>query len=451
MLMILFMTFSLLFLPKKYKSLNWLNSLVSLFMLTLMMLTKMTLWGPMNITINQWLYMDSLSFPLIALTLWISALMILASFSIKIKKTSEKFFLNLILFLNFTLLSTFSMSNILLFYISFESTLIPTLFIILGWGYQPERLQAGFYLMIYTILASLPLLISITLMFKNNNTLLFSFNFMTTPSTFMLSIWWFITILAFFTKMPLYTVHLWLPKAHVEAPVAGSMILAGLLLKLGSYGLLRLSYLFSYANKLMTPFISSIAMWGAIITSMICLRQPDMKSLIAYSSIGHMALLTAGIMTNSLWGWNSAIMMMIAHGLCSSALFALANMQYEATLTRNIYLTKGMLALFPVMTMLWFIMSSGNMSAPPSMNLIAEIILITSIMSLNMLLAPILATTAFLSAAYSLYLYTTTQHGTPSAFISAMQLFMPRNYLTIIMHLLPLFLMSLKMELFTLN
>lgn len=449
MLTIILIRTALLLLPFKPSNFRWATTLRSLFIISLLIIVKPSSFIFSKASINQFLTVDYISLPLIFLTILISALILLARFSIKIKNNSKAVFLIIILSLNFILITTFCASNVLIFYISFEATLIPTLLIILGWGYQPERLQAGFYLIIYTVAARLPLLIRLFLIFKANSTLSFNHNIWTSPANLHLSqIWWIITIIAFITKIPLYTLHLWLPKAHVEAPVAGSIILAGLLLKLGSYGILRIASLFPDLNKTLSSIITSIALWGAIVTRIICLRQTDIKSLIAYSSVGHIALLTAGIMSSTMWGWERAIIIIIAHGLCSSAIFALANIQYEATQTRRIYLTKGILRFFPIISILWFITRSANIAAPPSLNLISEIILISSILSKNIVAAPLLAITAFLSAAYSLFLFTTTQHGSPSNFINPLTLFTSRNYITIIIHITPLFLLCLKTDLF---
>lgn len=450
MLTLLFSSFLLLLLPLLTKHFSWLHSFVTLFFATIGYLIFALPPHTYQTIFNKRFSTDFLSLPLILLTIWISALIIIARFSIKNKNLSPEPFLFLILLLNFALLLTFSTSNLLTFYISFEFTLLPTLFIILGWGYQPERLQAGFYLLIYTVLASLPLLINLILVFKHNQSLSFRNYIWTLPchSTLMF-IWWITTILAFLVKIPLYIFHLWLPKAHVEAPVAGSIILAGLLLKLGSYGILRLALIFINANKLLLPLILSISIWGAVITRIICTRQPDIKSLIAYSSVGHIGLLTAGTITNQAWAWERSLLIITAHGLCSSALFALANILYETTQTRRLYLTKGIITLFPATTIIWFLASSANMAAPTSLNLIAEIILLSSILSASLRTAPILAISAFLAAVYSLFLYTSTQHGKPSNFTNPLHLFPPRNYLTILIHLLPLFTLCLKIDLTT--
>lgn len=201
---------------------------------------------------------DILRAPLIILTLWITALIVYASYSIFSKRATKFFFLTLVLLLNLALVIAFTSSRLLLFYIFFEASLIPTVLIILGWGYQPERLQASFYMVLYTVAASLPLLIAIGLIYNNRFSISF-FLSQTIPRVINKISFPFALIitLAFFVKIPLYTTHLWLPKAHVEAPVAGSIILAGILLKLGGYGILRVSTIhYSTCPAISTIFIS---------------------------------------------------------------------------------------------------------------------------------------------------------------------------------------------------
>lgn len=426
----------------------WWVSAISLLFITLVSL--ISLYSPIINLINSsnWILTDSIRSTLITLSLWISALMIFASVNILITNNSPKNFSLQIVLLASILIITFRASNIIIFYISFESSLIPTLIIIIGWGYQPERIQAGIYIILYTIAASLPLLIRILIILHSNNSLfIYSQSFYILYSTPILKLWWLITIIAFMVKMPLYLVHLWLPKAHVEAPVAGSIILAGILLKLGRYGLLRIASIFASANIKLSPYIGRIALWGGALTRLICVRQTDLKSLIAYSRVGHIGILTGGIISCSIWGWYGALVIIIAHGLCSSALFALANITYEATHTRRVFLTKGLLSLFPALSLWWFLIAAGNIAAPPTLNLIGEIILISSGLFLSFWTIIALSLIRFLAAAYSLYLYTSSQHGQAPVFLNPLSLVTPRNYTIILLHILPLFILILKADL----
>lgn len=401
-----------------------------------------------NQIIHIYLYNDLISTVLIILTLWTTTIIIIARYKIIITNQSKSTFIVNILILNSILIFTFILNNFLIFYIFFEASLIPTLILILGWGYQPERLQAGSYLILYTITASLPLLISLIYIYIINNTLSI-YTLIFSPRLNFLHLWWLISITAFIVKIPLYIFHLWLPKAHVEAPVAGSIILAGVLLKLGSYGLLRLSSPFNWVNTTIAAIVARIRIWGAVITAIICLRQTDLKSLIAYSSIGHIGLLTAGTLSCTKWGWNGSLAIILAHGLCSSAMFSIANITYETTHTRSLFINKGFLSIFPAITFWWFILSACNIAAPPRFNLFSEITLLTSILSLSSFMAPIIAIVGFLAAAYSLVLYTTTQHGTVPRFSNPTNQIVPRNYLIIMLHVTPLILIIIKPEIFS--
>nr|QXF29941.1 NADH dehydrogenase subunit 4 [Chloeia pocicola] len=444
MLTTLFMTLSLLLLSPLS-----MPTLIMMLMIT-SLVSILNIYSPFTTSmIFQWMMVDPLSASLISLTLWISALMMLASKNNFSLQNKPRMFSFMIMVLSLLLMMAFSASNLLLFYILFEGSLIPTLLLIIGWGYQPERLQAGMYLMLYTITASLPLLLSL-LMIYNIHGHLSLYLHMEIPnfSPTTMNIWWTATILAFLVKMPMFLTHLWLPKAHVEAPVAGSMILAGILLKLGGYGILRLAFLFPSTNMKFLPLVAAISLWGGVITSLICLRQPDLKSLIAYSSVGHMGLMTAGLMTGSAWGMQGALAMMIAHGLCSSGLFAIANSTYEFTATRSLFLTKGLLSVFPLMALWWFILSATNMAAPPSINLMSEIMLMTSIVSSSTSTIFALAPISFLAAAYSLHLYTVIHHGSPSIIMNPMTS-SPQSLTVSLFHFLPLLIIIMKPEIIT--
>nr|QSF20085.1 NADH dehydrogenase subunit 4 [Xenapatidea procincta] len=392
---------------------------------------------------------DLLSFGLIFLSFWICSLMILSSGLIY----QLNFFMKLFLFMNLLLLLflflTFSVSNLLMFYLFFECSLIPVLFLIMGWGLQLDRIQAGLYLFFYTLFASLPFLLSIIYIYSFYSTLSFLMFF--EGLFYLTSIYLYIfMILAFLVKMPMFLVHLWLPKAHVEAPVSGSMILAGVMLKLGGYGLLRVLMIMVSLGNMMNLIWISVSMIGGILISLLCLFQIDLKSLIAYSSVAHMSVLLGGMLTMMNWGVCGSFLIMISHGLCSSGLFCLVNIIYERMGSRSILVNKGLINFMPSLSLWWFLLCSSNMSAPPSLNLMAEIMLINSMVSWNLILIIFLMMLMFFSSSYTLYMYSFTQHGKLNFSLYSFSQGYLREYLLLILHWIPLNFLILNNELFIL-
>nr|UGS80381.1 NADH dehydrogenase subunit 4 [Lachesilla pedicularia] len=391
--------------------------------------------------------LDLMSYTLILLTLWICFLMILSSETImKNKFFSNQFLFMLLLLMLFLLMSFYSM-NVFMFYIMFEASLIPTFFLILGWGYQSERLQASVYLLMYTLIFSLPLMIMIFYIFFDLGTvsMMFGMEFMEKKINLLMFI---MTYFAFLVKLPLFSLHLWLPKAHVEAPVSGSMILAGVLLKLGGYGIIRVSKML-YKNMIhYSTYFIIISLVGGVLISLNCLRQSDLKLLIAYSSVSHMGVMLSGLFTFSYWGLSSALVIMLSHGLCSSGLFFLTNVCYERLGSRSMLFVKGMIHFMPKMSLWWFFFCCMNMAAPPSLNLLGEIAAINSLVNWSWLTMFSLGLMGFFVAGYSLYLFSFSQHGKIGTSIFSFCSNTLREFLIVFLHWIPLNILILFSEIF---
>nr|YP_010902364.1 NADH dehydrogenase subunit 4 [Leguminivora glycinivorella]UUA64598.1 NADH dehydrogenase subunit 4 [Leguminivora glycinivorella]UUA64611.1 NADH dehydrogenase subunit 4 [Leguminivora glycinivorella]UUA64624.1 NADH dehydrogenase subunit 4 [Leguminivora glycinivorella]UUA64637.1 NADH dehydrogenase subunit 4 [Leguminivora glycinivorella]UUA64663.1 NADH dehydrogenase subunit 4 [Leguminivora glycinivorella] len=423
------------------KNMFWLVQMFLFLLMFLFMNLSMSLYNFSNLS-----YMfgcDMISFGLILLSIWICGLMLMASENLFKVKFYINFFLFNIIFLLIMLYMTFSVMNLFMFYLFFEGSLIPTLLLIMGWGYQPERIQAGLYLLFYTLFASLPLLLGIFFIFNSENFIMIYFLKFLNLDMYLL---YFSMIMAFLVKMPMYFVHLWLPKAHVEAPVSGSMILAGIMLKLGGYGLLRVMIFLQQVGLKFNFIWIVISLLGGFYVSLNCFCQVDIKSLIAYSSVAHMSLVIGGIMTMSYWGFMGSYVLMIGHGLCSSGMFCLANINYERLHSRSLYINKGMMNFIPSMSLWWFLLMSSNMAAPPSLNLMGEIMLINSLVSWCWFSMIFLMLISFFSAGYSLYLYSYTQHGKYYCGVYSFYTGVSREYLMLLLHWLPLNILIMKID-----
>jgi NADH-ubiquinone oxidoreductase chain 4 len=244
-------------------------------------------------------------------------------------------------------------------------------------------------------------------------------------------------MVAFFMKIPIYLLHLWLPKAHVQAPVSGSIILAGVLLKLGGYGLYRA---YPLINKFAVNFNFiwiTLNLIGGILVRLNCLRLLDMKSLVAYSSVSHIGVILCGLLRFTCWGLNGSYLFIIGHGLCSSCLFLLVNISYERLGRRSLILNKGLLNFMPSIGIWWFLICVGNMGCPPSLNLMGEIFLINGIIRWSTYSFLGLSLISLLGAAFCLYLYSSCQHGKSNQLINYYSRGRLREYLTLFLHWIP--------------
>jgi len=299
-------------------------------------------------------------------------------------------------------LIAFKANTSLIFYIFFELSILPIIATIFLFGYQPEKLDASLYLTLYTVLASLPLL---TIIIRKTNLIL------TLASVFY--------TLAFIVKTPIYIVHIWLPKAHVQAPVGGSIVLAGILLKLGSYGLF---IFFLYVkNSLIVPIYFTLSIIGRIVRRIICIRQSDIKSLIAYSSVVHIGSVTLGLCSQTIIGYNAALFIVLGHGWCSPIIFALAFFTYLRRHSRLLVMRS--IVVSPIFLTILICMCMCNIGLPPSLNLWSELWACCSTLTLLSTRAIGLIIIFFLGVLYNLTLYVIVAHSKPRGTIIPREVF----------------------------
>ncbi|MPT24098.1 MAG: NADH-quinone oxidoreductase subunit M [Starkeya sp.] len=346
---------------------------------------------------------DGISLPFIVLTTLLMPMCILASWESIQHRVKE--YMICFLVLETLMIGTFAALDLLQFYFFFEGGLIPMFLIIGIWGGK-RRIYATFKFFLYTLAGSVLMMLAIMAMYwqagTTDITQLLSFNF---PSGMQHWLW-----LAFFAsfavKMPMWPVHTWLPDAHVEAPTAGSVILAGILLKMGGYGLLRFSLpMFPEASAYFAPFVFTLSVIAIVYTSLVALMQEDMKKLIAYSSVAHMGYVTMGIFTLTQEGIQGAVFQMVSHGFVSGALFLCVGVVYDRMHTREISAYGGLVFRMPIYATLFMVFTMANVGLPGTSGFIGEFLTLLATFGRNTWVAFFATTGVILSAAYALWLY----------------------------------------------
>ena len=357
----------------------------------------------LNSGISYHLGVDGISILLIILTTFLMPFCILASFeSIKV---SLKEYLIAFLILETLMIGVFCSLDLVLFYLFFEGGLIPMFLIIGIWGGE-RRVYATFKFFLFTLAGSVFMLLAIIAIYMETGTtnIIYLLQFDLAPS--LQYIFWLAFLASFAVKIPMWPVHTWLPGAHVEAPTAGSVILAGVLLKMAGYGFIRFSLgIFPIASSYFAPFIFTLSIIAIIYASLVALVQTDMKKLIAYSSVAHMGFVTLGIFTFTLQGIEGAIIQMLSHGIISAALFLCVGVVYDRIHTREIDRYGGLVNRMPIYAFAFMIFIMGSIGLPGTSGFVGEFLVLLSIFSVNTYFAVFATSGVVLAAAYSLWLY----------------------------------------------
>jgi len=360
-------------------------------------------------TISYKMGVDGLSLSLILLTTFLTPICLLASWNSISTRVTE--YVVAFLVLETFMLGVFTAMDLVLFYIFFEAGLIPMFLIIGIWGGK-DKIYAAFKFFLYTLLGSLLMLVAVVYMYvtagSSDFEVLEKFKFAPEVQTWL----WLAFVASFAVKLPMWPVHTWLPDAHVQAPTAGSVVLAGVLLKMGGYGFLRFSLpMFPDASHLFQPFMFALAVAAIIYTSLVAWRQTDMKKLIAYSSVAHMGFVTLGVFSFNEIGVQGAIFQMLSHGIISGALFLIVGVVYDRMHTREISAYGGLVHRMPVYASLFMLFTMANVGLPGTSGFIGEILTMIGGFQASTWAAAGAALGVIFSAVYMLTLYRRTVFG----------------------------------------
>ena len=367
------------------------------------------LWIP-NLNLNFTVGIDGISLFFVILTTLLIFLCLLTSWNsvhINLKEYLISF-----LVMEFFLIGVFCILDVLLFYIFFESVLIPMYLIIGIWGSRERKIRAAYFFFLYTLLGSVLMLLAILYIYYQVGTTDYELLITTLFTLKEQKMLWIAFFASFATKVPMVPMHIWLPEAHVEAPTSGSVILAGVLLKLGTYGLIRFSFpLFPEASFYFTPAVYAIAVIGVIYTSFTAIRQTDFKRIIAYTSVAHMNLVIVGMFSFNSIGLEGSILQSISHGFVASALFLIIGVVYERHHTRMVKYYGGLVHVMPVYIIIFLFFTMANIGLPGTGSFIGEFLILVGAYELNTTIAFFSATGMVLGGCYSLWLFNRIAYG----------------------------------------
>ena len=371
--------------------------------------TEKFLWIPI-LSINFPLGIDGISLFFIILTTMLIPLCLLASWE-SVQSDLKKYFMAFLI-MEFFLIGVFCILDLLLFYIFFESVLIPMYLIVGVWGSRERKIRAAYFFFLYTLLGSVLMLLSILYIYYQVGTtdyeVLLSFIFSPTEQKII----WLSFFMSFATKVPMVPVHLWLPEAHVEAPTAGSVILAGVLLKLGTYGFVRFSFpLLPEACFYFTPFVYALSAAGIVYASFTAIRQTDFKRIIAYTSVAHMNLVMVGLFSFNVIGIEGAILQSLSHGFVASALFLIIGVVYDRHHTRMVKYYGGLVHTMPLYVSIFLFFTMANIGLPGTGSFVGEFLILIGSFKTNTIIAFISATGMIIGGCYSLFLFNRVCYG----------------------------------------